>query len=521
MSGIDELISIGIEDPEYYAELLSVTTRDVNGRLLSNEHSCSDIPSIQGVDLPPAQRLKTLLDVVADISLCQRGNVSATMACIKPYNDTVETQIYIAFNHENDEAAVSCPEHLQSIFEMLHQVRYRPPATNDSPRVMGKELEDELVKICGAILNYSYDIFNYRVNKRKHKLSQIREYIEQGSAHFLSQRHSTLVEFLEHVDAIINIVADSQATKQLPDVDIRMLLNIYSYWMNHNFLTDDPLANNKPSTLLDEVDAWLAEGALSDTCDFTLIGIHIHCLEHDIGFQLRRWATKIMSFVISANRLIMLTQSRRLRHILDGKFTVQVLSSPITTPYHCDLSSETMRIAVDTALAEAKYDPRDLDEDRTWFMEMLQQRHLVSDVVHDNPTIHAELVLIIAKAEGEINNVEPYIGVSKLSCIMCSHFICAFNMVMKQKIATKGFHGKAYTGWFWPRLPSLDEELRRAFLNLIRQQIRSDVEQYAEARRLSDSSVGSGFPKLDLGQTKDTISEMIEARTRRVTEVDF
>ena len=264
MSGIDELISIGIEDPEYYAELLSVITRDANRCLLSNEHSCSDIPSIQGVDLPLAQRLKTLLDVVADISLCRRGNVSATMACIKPYNDTVEIQIYIAFNHENDEAAVSCTEHLQSIFEMLHQVRYRPSTTNDSSRVIGKELEDELVEICGAILNYSYDIFKYHVNKRKDKLSQIREYIVQGSAHFSSQRHSTLVEFLEHVVMIINIVADAQATKQLPDMDIQMLLNIYSYWTNHNLLPDDPLANNK-STLLDEADAWLAEGALSDT----------------------------------------------------------------------------------------------------------------------------------------------------------------------------------------------------------------------------------------------------------------
>ena len=264
MSGIDELISIGIEDPEYYAELLSVTTRDANRHLLSNEHPCSDIPSIQGVDPPLAQRPKTLLDVVADISLCRRGNVSATMACIKPYNDTVETRIYVAFDHDNDEAAVSCPEHLRSIFEMFHQVRYRSPATSDSPRVMGKELEDELVEICGAILNYSYDTFKYRVNKRKHKLSQIREYIEQGSARFSSQRRFTLVEFFKHVDAIINIVADAQATKQLPDMDIRMLLNIYSYWMNHNLRPYDPLANNKP-TLLDEADAWLAEGALSDT----------------------------------------------------------------------------------------------------------------------------------------------------------------------------------------------------------------------------------------------------------------
>jgi hypothetical protein len=45
MSGIDELISIGIEDPEYYAELLSMTSRDVNRRLLSNERPCPDARS--------------------------------------------------------------------------------------------------------------------------------------------------------------------------------------------------------------------------------------------------------------------------------------------------------------------------------------------------------------------------------------------------------------------------------------------------------------------------------------------
>ena len=214
----------------------------------------------------------------------------------------------------------------------------------------------------------------------------------------------------------------------------------------------------------------------------------------------------------------MLTQSRRLRHILDGKFTVQVLSSPNTTPYHCNLSSETMRIAVDTAMAEAKYDPRDLDEDRTWFMEMLQQKLGVSDVEHNNPIIYAELVLIIAKAEGEINNVEPYIGVSKLPCTMCSHYIRAYNKVMKQKIATKGSHGKAYTGWFWPSLRSHDGELRRAFLKLIRQQVCSDFEHHAKTRRLSDSTVGSGVPELDIDVTKHDILELFEARRRRVIE---
>ena len=185
----------------------------------------------------------------------------------------------------------------------------------------------------------------------------------------------------------------------------------------------------------------------------------------------------------------------------------------MTTPYHCDLSLQTMQMAVDTALTEVEYHSPNFDEERAWFMELLKEGLEVPDMVRKNPTVHAELALIIAKAKGEINNVESYIGVSKLSCIMCNHYIRAFNMVMKERIATKGSHGKAYTGWFWPRLPSRDGELRSTFLKLIRQQVRRDFEQYAGTRRLSDSNVGSGFPKLDLDPTESDILDMYEAIT--------
>ena len=201
MSGFDEFIPIDVGDPEYYANLLNMTPRDTNWRLLSNEHPCPDhgVPSIHGIDALLAGRLQTL-DVVADISLCQRRNVSATIACIKKEKDTLETQLYIAFNHEDDEAARSCSEHLQSIFGMLHQVPYQPSASDSSLKVIAKDLEDKLIEICRAIHNYSYDIFEYRVNKRKHKLSEIRGYIEQGPTPFTGQQHSTLMEFLQHVD---------------------------------------------------------------------------------------------------------------------------------------------------------------------------------------------------------------------------------------------------------------------------------------------------------------------------------
>ena len=225
-----------------------------------------------------------------------------------------------------------------------------------------------------------------------------------------------------------------------------------------------------------------------------------------------------MSFFISANRLFILTQSHRLRNIIQGKFTVQVLTSPTTVPYCCDLSSETVQLALDAALAESSHLSVDWDEKRELFIKWLLKELKVSEVVRWKPTVHAELAMIIAMAKDETNHVLPYVGVSKRSCIMCSHYIRTFNEVTKQKIATKGSHGKAYPGWFWPSLPDHDEELRQALLGRIRQQLLSDVEQHAETvRRLSDSSVGSGSPEWDIDESWDEIVELIN--TARVTAV--
>jgi hypothetical protein len=242
--------------------------------------------------------------------------------------------------------------------------------------------------------------------------------------------------------------------------------------------------------------------------DFTLTGIHIFYLDHGIGFQLRRWALKIMSFVISANMLFMLTQSLRLHKIIHGKFSVQVLNSATATPYRCHLSSETIRVALDTAVAESRHPPDDWENKCEWFIaEVLGKLKKPVDADHLTPTVHAELAMIIAMANGEIKDVLPYVGVSKLSCTMCSNYIDAFNEVWEQKIATKGSRGKAYPGWFWPSLPGRDEELRRAFFRRVRRQLLSDFEACAE-RRLSDSSVGSGGPELQLGRIDDELKEM-------------
>jgi OTT_1508-like deaminase len=210
-----------------------------------------------------------------------------------------------------------------------------------------------------------------------------------------------------------------------------------------------------------------------------------------------------MSFLISATRLFGLTQSPRLRRVIEGKFSVQVLSSPTTTPYYCDLSSETIRATLDAVLANTEYG----DEDREEFVEWLVERLGVSDVVRQKPTVHAELAMIMAMVKDEIKDVLPYIGVSKLSCIMCSHYIRAFNEVTRRGIATKGSHGKAYPGWFWPNHPDPDRdgELRRAFLGHNREQLLDGLEEH-KTRRSSDSTVGSGGPEWeDIGNREEIL----------------
>ena len=214
----------------------------------------------------------------------------------------------------------------------------------------------------------------------------------------------------------------------------------------------------------------------------------------------------------------MLTQSRRLHKFFQGKFLTQVLNLLTTTPYRCNLSSETVKVVLDFVLAETNYHSAVWDEDRELFVQQLQNELNPSDVVRWKPTLHAELAMIRAMVKGEIKNVMPYIGVSKLSCIICSHCIRTYNKITEQQIATKGSHRKAYPGWFWPSLPSHDGELRPSFIRAIQQQLLSDFEEHIatkkRARQSSDSNVGSGFPELRLAMDDDDILQQYNNNSR-------
>ena len=84
--------------PEYYADMLKIASRSTD--LPFDERSCRDMPGLQGVDNLLSQRLQAVLEVLADISLHEKGNVSVTTASLKDNSGTLETKLYIVFNHD-------------------------------------------------------------------------------------------------------------------------------------------------------------------------------------------------------------------------------------------------------------------------------------------------------------------------------------------------------------------------------------------------------------------------------------
>jgi cytochrome P450 len=146
--------------------------------------------------------------------------------------------------------------------------------------------------------------------------------------------------------------------------------------------------------------------------DFTLTKL----LVHEVDFLVKRWAQKIMSFVISASRLFALTQSTRLRNVILGNLSIKILTSPpaAPSPYTCNLSSEAIRALLDDLITDERAE--DYEEARESFIDHLKKK-APDQVCQYKPTVHAELAMVMAMVNENITHVLPYIGVSKLSCI--------------------------------------------------------------------------------------------------------
>jgi hypothetical protein len=119
-----------------------------------------------------------------------------------------------------------------------------------------------------------------------------------------------------------------------------------------------------------------------------------------------------------------------------------------------------------------------------------------NQVYRHSPIIHAELAMLSSIKAGGAIKAAPYIGVSKLSCLMCSSYIESYSQTVTDAISVRGCHGKVCPSWAWPTMNDThhDERIRSIFLGKIRQELRRDFERFKEdemTRRKSDSSVES------------------------------
>ena len=99
---------------------------------------------------------------------------------------------------------------------------------------------------------------------------------------------------------------------------------------------------------------------------------------HGTEFQLRRRALKIMSFVISANRLFVLTQSPppHTASATSSKGNSPSKSSPrplLQHPYICDLSPSAIQTALTAAPTGSGYLSANWNEERQSFVDRLRE----------------------------------------------------------------------------------------------------------------------------------------------------
>jgi hypothetical protein len=161
------------------------------------------------------------------------------------------------------------------------------------------------------------------------------------------------------------------------------------------------------------------------------------------------------------------------------------------------MSKKAIRHAIDVALAQSPSIYQADKNNCNAFVGYAYEKAIKSNQEPEDrrsPILHAELAMLSSIKAGTIKAF-PCIGVSKLSCLMCSSYIEAYSRTVTNGISVRGCHGKVYPSWAWPTmLDTHHEGIRSIFLEKIREELKQDFERftdYQRARRQSDSSVGS------------------------------
>ncbi|KAI0302493.1 hypothetical protein BC826DRAFT_1172733 [Russula brevipes] len=460
----------------FYGELLWLFTSFTSGRNVPRRQiqpaPCPNLlfpPSDRDPDF--AKRLQTLLDVLASISVWEKKNVAATSVQLTQAGDTLATHLYVVFNSSNEHSRQSCRSHLWDVFESLRGVEHCPSPADGSPKIMDKRFIDDIAKISSSLHTFSWEVFKHRVIKHREKLESITSLVAQYPD---NAEKTALSSFFNNLKTILNVMDRLESADTVSPMFTKLLRQMYAVWVRKNLITEHD-SGNEHLTVLGRFDLVNA---------------------NEIGFSVQRWALKIMSYTIATIRLFSLTQSRRLRPILQGEFDITVLESPPPQPpYACDMTKNTIHRALDMALAlppSIRADEKDCDA----FVDHTCRNAIEPyQVYRPFPIIHAELAML-AFIKASAIAAAPYIGVSKLSCLMCSSYIDSYSQIVTDAISVRGCHGKVYPSWAWPTMIDThhDERIRSIFLGKMRQALRQDFERFTEyqmIRRKSDSSVES------------------------------
>jgi OTT_1508-like deaminase len=208
------------------------------------------------------------------------------------------------------------------------------------------------------------------------------------------------------------------------------------------------------------------------------------------NFRIRHAIQKMTSPQKYLNILFSFAHSPRLRPAFVSKLHIQTVPpDPVT--FSLPKSAEEWEQLIRSICTS-----KDITAKRVeWFKEQGEEFSKLGDEVKGFVHCECNLIAFLLK---EPNNIWPppfsHIGVSKLSCVACYHWVQLFNKFFRRKYQTRGTHFKWYKGWAMPIIPDLQKRslLEKKFVEGGVMLYCGYQKSEGNLQRLSDSTVASG-----------------------------
>jgi len=217
-------------------------------------------------------------------------------------------------------------------------------------------------------------------------------------------------------------------------------------------------------------------------------------IDQEYFFIMQDWLSDIMSLHLAGLNLSGLALSARLRVLLTGTLTVEVLPTLQADLYSCELSSKNVKQALVQALEAnpgVKYKAHVWQDD---FTDTIADHAVNSDGTHvihrTSPSVHCEISMIHHIRERKIN-VLRYIGGSELFCRACFVYMRACT----EQFVTRGTRWEFCPSWRLPISNSEDGCIRSQVVKLLQGILVKDFirwvnDQKMAGRRKSNDDFG-------------------------------